>query len=66
MLSTRQHFMMPVTTVLVQGLTGSQSVAEGRVVGNHPVHPLQEILDAILGLWGEELEGENHLLLIHQ
>ncbi|KAM2349846.1 hypothetical protein ACFX1X_013302 [Malus domestica] len=33
-------------TVLVQRLTSSQSVAEGRVVSNHQVHPLQEILDA--------------------
>ncbi|RXH77627.1 hypothetical protein DVH24_039598 [Malus domestica] len=32
MLSTRQHFMVPVTTVLAQRLTDSQ-ITEGRVVG---------------------------------
>lgn len=36
-------------------------VAEGRVVRNHAVHALEEIVDAIFRLRWEELEGEYHL-----
>lgn len=41
-------------------------VAERRVVGHHPLHPLQQVLHPILRLWREELEREQNLLLLQQ
>lgn len=34
-------------------------VAEGGVVGHHPIHPLEQVLNALLRLGREELEGEH-------
>ena len=44
------------------GATSSPcDVAEGGGVRHHPIHPVEEIIDSILGLGREEFEGEDDL-----
>lgn len=61
------HVLHPVRDV--QGEVGGGpagapgDVAEGRVVDDHPVHPLEKVVHAVLRLGREELEREHHLPL---
>lgn len=56
----------------VEGESGGGSagapgdVAEGGAEGDHAVHPVEEVVDTLVGLGGEVLEGEEDLPLLRR
>lgn len=64
------HVLHPVGDLqrhVRRGPAGSPcDVAEGRVVRHHPLHPLEKVLDAVLRLRREELEREQHPVVIRR
>lgn len=55
------HLVGNVKGEIGGGATGAPSnVAEGRIMSHHAVHPLEEVIDTVLRLRREELEGEHH------
>lgn len=55
------HLVGNVEGEIGSGATGAPSnVAEGRIMSNHTVHPLEEVIDTVLCLGREILKGEHN------
>ena len=56
------HLVGDVESEICSGATSAPGdVAEGRIVRNHTVHAVEEIVDSIFRLRWKELEREHHL-----